>query len=84
VDLAKQLQVELIILDCTAPLEILRERIRKRATDPLNASEADLAVLEYQLSHHDPLTDQEKQCAIQVAMGEASDIAGLLRQLQVA
>ena len=83
VDLAKQLQVELIILDCTAPLETLRERIQKRAADPLNASEADLAVLEHQLTHHDPLTDQEKQCAIQIAMGEACDFAGLLRQLEI-
>ncbi len=81
VDLAKQLQVELIILDCTAPLETLRERIRKRATDPLNASEADLAVLEHQLTHHDLLTDQEKQFVIQVGMGEACDFADLLRQL---
>jgi len=82
-DLANQLQVELIILDCTAPLETLRERIRNRATDPLNASEADLAVLEHQLNHHDSLTDQEKQLAILIPMGETCDFAGLLRQLEM-
>jgi hypothetical protein len=86
VDLARHLQVKLIILDCTAPLETLRERIRRRTTDPLNASEADLAVLEYQLSHHDALTDQEQQSVIPVAMGgatgEACDFAGLLRRIE--
>jgi predicted kinase len=71
VDLARQLQVQLFILDCTAPLETLRERIRKRATDPLNVSEADLAVLEYQLAHHDPLTDEERRFVTPVAMGDA-------------
>ncbi len=83
VDLAKHLQVKLCILDCTAPPETLRERIFKRATDPLNASEADVAVLEHQLGHHDSLTDQEKQFVVQVPMGETCDFAGLLRQLEI-
>jgi len=82
VDLARQLQVELIILDCTAPLETLRERIRQRSTDPLNVSEADLAVLEHQLTHHDPLSDEEQPFVIPVAMAEACDVAGLLRHIE--
>ncbi len=81
VDLAKHLQAELFILDCTAPLETLRERIRQRATDPQQVSEADLAVLQHQLAHHDALTDEEQQRVIQAALDEDYDFPGLLHQL---
>ena len=84
VDQAKQVQAKLYILDCTAPPATLRERIRQRASDPLNASEADLMVLERQLAQHDALTEHEEQFVIRVAMDEAHDFAGLLRQLEMA
>jgi hypothetical protein len=84
VDLAKQLQAKLYILDCTASLATLHERIRKRVSDASNASEADLMVLEHQLAHHDALTEHEEQFVIQVAMDEDHDFAGLVRQLEMA
>ena len=60
-ELARSLAVELSIVDCSAPEEVLRERIRNRAAGQSDASDADIAVLEHQLRHHDPLTDPERE-----------------------
>jgi hypothetical protein len=43
----------------SAPREKLRDRIQQRAARNQDASDVDLAVLEHQLTHHDPLGDQE-------------------------
>jgi hypothetical protein len=80
-DLAKHLQAELFILDCTAPPETLRERVQKRAADPQQVSEAGLAVLEHQLAHHDAFTHQEEQCVIRLTSEWDHDVPGLLQQL---
>lgn len=81
VDLAKQLQLKLFILDCTAPPATLRERIRQRATDPQQVSEAGVEVLQHQLAHHDAFTHQEKQYVIRLAMEGDPDFPRLLHQL---
>jgi predicted kinase len=44
----------------SAPREKLRDRIQQRAARNQDASDADLAVLEHQLTHQGPLDDQEK------------------------
>jgi aminoglycoside phosphotransferase family enzyme/predicted kinase len=59
-DLADSLGVTLAIVDCSAPAAVLRTRIRERAELRQDASDADLAVLENQLQHHDPLTRAER------------------------
>lgn len=56
-DLARELGVRLSILDCEAPLPVLRERLRARQGD---ASEADLAVLERLRATAQPLVPQEQ------------------------
>jgi aminoglycoside phosphotransferase family enzyme/predicted kinase len=80
-DLAKHLQAELFILDCTAPPETLRERVQKRAADPQQVSEAGLAVLEHQLAQHDAFTHQEEQYVIRFTSEWDHDVPGLLQQL---
>jgi len=80
-ELAGKLQTELFVLDCTAPPGLLRQRVQKRATDPLRISEADLRVLNHQLSHHDPFTQQEMDCLIRIDTGrslEVADITGMM------
>jgi predicted kinase len=47
-------------VDCNAPLEVLRSRIRARSAERQDASDADIAVLEYQLEHHDPFDEAER------------------------
>lgn len=55
--LAAVKRVPYIILDFTAPVEILRERIISREK---GASDADLAVLEHQITHWQELRDEEQ------------------------
>ena len=52
-------------MECSVPLETLQTRIRQRAAKGLDESEADLAVLEYQMTHFDPLDDEELVLAVQ-------------------
>jgi predicted kinase len=54
------------ILDCTASPTELRRRVTTRERAGRDASEANLAVLEYQLSTHEPLDGAERRSAIEV------------------
>ncbi|MEJ8837302.1 bifunctional aminoglycoside phosphotransferase/ATP-binding protein [Ramlibacter sp. AN1133] len=55
--LARTWDVPLEIVDCEAPLEVLRDRLRARVDDP---SEADLSVLERLAAAREPLGDDER------------------------
>ena len=65
--LAESLAVSYIILEVTAPAEVLRQRIIARKND---VSDAGLAVLEYQLSSWQPLHETEKSNAVIVDTSE--------------
>lgn len=54
-DLAEYLDVSVRVLDVRAPEEILKKRLKERAAAGRDASEADLKVLESQLSGYYPL-----------------------------
>ena len=62
--LAAELRVPFGILAVEAPEATLRERIRQRRATDSDASDADLAVLDHQIATHEPLTDDERSCAI--------------------
>ena len=53
--LAKKTGATANILACSAPLRTLQARIRQRSREGNDESDADLAVLEYQLTHFEPL-----------------------------
>jgi len=57
-----------IIIDCVAPAEELRRRIIERENDP---SEANLAVLEQQLTAQQPISQQERDIATVVTVDSA-------------
>ena len=57
--LSKELSVRFIIIDLTADKAILEKRILQRSSDTNNASEADLSVLENQLSSMEALSSEE-------------------------
>ncbi len=59
--LAHDLDIPAVIVAVDAPIPVLRERISKRAQSGLNASEANLAVLEHQLISRDPFSEQENR-----------------------
>jgi uncharacterized protein len=58
-DLAAEMQTPLLILDCQASEQRLRERVRQRAEQGGDASQADLQVLALQQQSQQPLTPEE-------------------------
>jgi len=64
IEMAGRIGVPVGIVDCRADEETLRKRIRLRAAAGSDASDADLAVLEHQMRHHDPLTAIEKKSVV--------------------
>ena len=69
-DLAEATGARPLIVNCSAPEAILRARVRGRLRRGGDASDADLAVLEHQLAHHEPLTARER--ALSVTLGAAT------------
>jgi len=57
---------QLVILDCAAPVRVLRNRIRQRQAENQDVSDANLAVLEHQLTHHDPLNEIEQTLTVTI------------------
>lgn len=60
-ELASILSIPFIILDFNAPKTNLIERIEDRKKQAIDASEADVSVLEYQIKHTMPLDETEKE-----------------------
>ena len=58
-ELARELRVPFAILECEAPIEVLRQRLRERRGD---ASEADESVLQKLRAVADPLSGPELRC----------------------
>jgi uncharacterized protein len=48
-----------VLLECRAPGDVLRDRLRRRQQDDSDASDADSAVLDLQLRVHEPVAAQE-------------------------
>lgn len=55
--LAADANVAFVIIDCHAPVDIMKTRVKARADK--DASDADAAVIEHQLRHYEPITDVE-------------------------
>ncbi len=64
VKLARELSTPLLILDCSAPDELLKARIGKRRRDGDDPSEADLEVLSKQQTEEEALSDDEKRLSL--------------------
>ncbi|CAJ0818027.1 hypothetical protein LMG18101_03469 [Ralstonia flaminis] len=62
--LAKRLGVPFAIVECAAEPEVLRARIRARMQAGQDASEADLSVLDAQVTTQQPLTMEERSYVI--------------------
>jgi aminoglycoside phosphotransferase family enzyme/predicted kinase len=69
------------ILALDAPRPVLRRRVLKRQADGADPSEADLAVLEYQLVHRDALTTAEREHTIFIDTRGPLAGEALVRQL---
>ena len=76
--LAEEMQVPFIILQCVARADILRQRIIRRQPD---ASDADLGVLEHQLAQHQPLSHTEQGSTVTINTEQALDVNSLVQQI---
>ncbi|MDO8704185.1 MAG: AAA family ATPase [Sulfuricaulis sp.] len=79
---AEQARAPFVILDIRAPDNILRERLRQRARQNQEVSEADLAVLDRQLATQEPLTADEQAATLIVDSGISPDITALVQKLR--
>jgi aminoglycoside phosphotransferase family enzyme/predicted kinase len=75
--LAAELHLPFTILHCTASEDRLRERVAARAASGADPSEADVAVLEHQLQHCEPLADDERAFTIEAATDQPIDALSL-------
>lgn len=80
--LAEQLAVPFCIIDFAAPVNTLKKRITARQAIGRDASEADLAVLNHQLEHHDELSKNEQQHTLIIDTEMPFEPQALLMQLQ--
>ena len=78
-DLASGCGATAVLLHCTAPEAVLRERLRARRSAGTDVSEADEAVLAWQQTHADALSADEG-LAIHVIDTTAADSVGLALQ----
>lgn len=78
-ELAENRQIPFIILECTTDEETLRQRIAKRRND---VSDADLKVLELQLSEWEPLREHERVNVVTIDTTTPVDINLLVSKIK--
>lgn len=77
-ELARRLRLPFRIVVVNAPVELLRERLRARALESNQPSDADLAVLERQIATREALHAEEREFALDVTSGADASRADLL------
>lgn len=80
--LANELAASFLILEFTAPTEVLRERIIQREKANSDASEACEAVLGSQLIHCETLSPRERQKTITLNTATSLNIHSLVKQVR--
>jgi aminoglycoside phosphotransferase family enzyme/gluconate kinase len=81
-ELAEALNVPWIILDCEAPVDVLKSRIAHRRPRGADASEADETVLASQLETSEPFDDQQRRHTVTVNTVAAPPPATIVRRLR--
>jgi uncharacterized protein len=79
--LANQLGVRICLIHCDAPVDVLRSRIAERARRGGDASEADLAVLEWQQRHYQPLLADESLDVFEASTGDPAVLGKVERYI---
>jgi len=82
VSVASECNCTTVIVEVTAPDDVLRERLRQRSQQRGGPSEADVAVLEHQLLILEPLTPAERRWAVVCENPDAFDVADLVSQVK--
>ena len=79
--LAKILGVPCVIVDCTAPDNMLKERVVKRAQLENDPSEATVRVLEKQFANREPLKHKECGFTVSVDTSKSVNTEALVRRI---
>lgn len=80
--LAEHLRVPFLILHCHAPEALLRQWIRERQAAAQDASDADLEVLDHQLTTQEPVTEEEASWVLDVDTAQAVDCHALYQAVK--
>jgi len=80
-DLARELGVPICIIRCSAPPEVLRERLAARGIAGKDASEADASVLAWQEEHWQPIRPTESVPIIEASTADPDVMLELRRRL---
>jgi len=80
--LSQSLRVPFLIIECDAPLKVLRERIGARSEQAGNVSDADLGVLDAQLASLDPLSESERAESLLVGPEKPLDPEEITRRVR--
>jgi aminoglycoside phosphotransferase family enzyme/predicted kinase len=80
--LARRMSVRLQLVYCEAPLSLLKRRIEDRHAAGGDASEADLAVLDWQLKHCEPIDRAEALDVVKVSASAADPLRAALSTLR--
>lgn len=73
-NLAKTLEIPILIIHCFAPENVLTNRVQKRSLLKDDISEATVEVLKQQLETYEPLTEKEKKNTIDMDTTLLSDL----------
>lgn len=79
--LAAQAGARLRVVCCQAPVPVLRARLAARGKSALDPSEADTAVLHWQLTQLEPVTPEEPLEAIRVETADPDALERVLRHI---
>jgi len=72
-----------VLIQTHAPVGTLRDRLHKRVGSGKNSSEANLAVLKYQLENVEPLTQEEQRAAVFWNSSEKNDVEAVIKRLRL-
>jgi uncharacterized protein len=79
-ELARELDVPFLIIEMRTPVELLKQRIRKRLQRSDDPAEATIEVLEMQLASAEPLTPEESKQSLVVSpeLADSEELAPLV------
>lgn len=81
-EVARERRLPFLILDCAADPSILKSRLGQRLAAGIDASDADAAVLDWQLRTREELTADELAYALPIDTGQTVDTDAIVRKIQ--
>jgi len=82
-DLANRYQAHFVILNCSTKQTDLQQRVAQRKFQQNTVSEADLTVLQQQITTKEPLTEQEQQYSVTIDTNKPIEINALAEKLRL-